>query len=539
MDYWQLSERVKLVQSKLDIYEIVSKYVTLRKDGELYFGRCPFHEDEGESLAVNPIEGKFYCVGCHAGGSTLNFVARVQNISLIEAFELQAKNFDLKFDSTKIDFDAERIERRNRELAEINDYARDFYHEILMNAAEGETCRKYLESRGIKKREIEKFQLGFTPNNAKDLTAFLDGYDFKLYEIIQSGLVESTDEGFNDKFRECVTIPILNRFGNTTALIGQILDYDKKVFYESEGITSKYVYPKESSVFNQRQLIFGLNAARSEIVKSNSVIVVEDCLDAVYLSSAGIENVIAVFAKTLNVEQAEILSVLAKRIIFCLKTGDAIEIEEDVLTSIARQGGKIFIAALSESIYEFVSKNGTEIFRQSLDGSLPFDDYEFSKRGYDESKATQKIVPVNQNSQTIFESLSMRRAGEAVLKIACRDAGIFKYAMAVLPKEFFSESQQALIEYLTICLDENSRPNKEGAAIFFDGKVDENILNMLENSQSPTDSERLAFEDGMDFLLKKLRRVNYSQIKIKAVTEKNSGDKEMKKLLELTKQNTK
>ena len=524
------------MQNNLDIYEIISKHVALRKDGELYFGRCPFHKDEGESLAVNPIEGKFYCVDCHAGGSALNFVARIKNISFMEAFELQAKNFNLKFDSTKIDFNAERIARSNRELTEINDYARDFYQEILMNADEGEPCRKYLESRGIKKREIEKFQLGFAPNHVKDLMTFLDWYDFKLYEMVQSGLVESTDEGFNDKFQDCITIPILNQFGNTAALIGRIYDFEKKIFYESEGITSKYVYPKESPFFNRRQLIFGLKAARRAIVKTNSVIIVEDCLDAVYLSSVGVENVVAVFADTLTIEQAEILAGLAKRIIFCLKTGDTLEIEEEVIVSVARQDGKIFVAALPENIYEFVSKNGTEIFLQNLNDSLPFDDYEFSKRLAPDGEAAQKIVPVN---QIFIKSPATKKAGEAILRVACRESGLFRYVMNVLPKEIFSDSQQALIEYLMICLDENSRPNKEGAAIFFEGDVDEKILSMLENTQSPTDYERIAFEDGLDFLAKKIWSVDYSHIKIDAMIEKNFGNKNLKKLTDFSNQNKK
>ena len=535
MDYLQLSERVRLVQNTLNIYEIVSRHVILRKDGELYVGKCPFHDDDGESLAVNTGEGKFYCYGCHAGGNALNFMARVNNTDLMAAFEFQAKKLGFEINPTTIDFDAEKIERVNRELTEINDYARDFYHEILMTADEGDTCRKYLESRGITKREIEKFQLGFATNHVNDLAEFLDWYDFKFYAMLQSGLVESTDEGFKDKFNECITIPVQNRFGKTAVLIGRVLDFEKKIFYESEGVVNEYVYPKENSVFNRSQLIFGMNFARNEIVKSNSVIVVESCLDAISLMSAGVENVVAVFDKTLTAAQADNLVTFAKRIIFCLKNGDALNFDEEVLTSISRQEGKLFVAALSESPCEFVNTNGTETFYKTLENALPVRDYEFSKITYVATTALSRTAAQFSPVSTV-ESVAVRKAGASILKVACREIGLFKYVMAILPPEIFSKSQQKAIEYLQLCASENSRPDKEGAAIFFDGNVDEEFLAMLEDTKDLTAIDRKAFEDGLDFLSRKVWSQKYSAEKRRAMDENSLSDKVLKNLLEMTKQ---
>lgn len=541
MDYLQLSERVKLLQSKLNIYEIISMHVTLRKDGEFYVGRCPFHEDEGESLRVNASEGKFYCCGCHVGGNVLNFMARIQNLSLIETAELKAKDFGLDLYSTNINFNDEKFTRQSRELTEINNYAQNFYHEILTTADEGDACRKYLESRGITKKDIEKFQLGFAPNHDRALTNFLDEYDFKLYEMIQSGLVEGTDEGFTDKFQDCITVPIQNQFG-ITALIGRVFDYEKKIFYESEGVSSKYIYTKENSIFNRRQIIFGLQSARSAIVKSNSVIVVYDCLDAIFLNSAGVENVVTVFDKTLTQDQAEILSMLAEKIIFCLKQGDELQLEEDVVKSIAQQKSKVFVAAFSENLYEFVSANGIENFYKNLEDSVPFDKYEFSKKLYTQSKdiilkPNTQNLPVKINSP--IENNTIEKAGATILNLACREPGLFKYAKALLPKEIFSKLHQEFIEYLSICLEENSRPDKEGAEIFFDGKVDKKILNMIENTNFITSKEQLAFEDAMEFLLRKVWHSDYVQIKNAAAEEEKFGNKNLKKLNDMNNQDKK
>ncbi|MBQ7629363.1 MAG: hypothetical protein IJS81_03975, partial [Selenomonadaceae bacterium] len=271
MDYLKFSACVKLVKGKSNILEIFSKYAKLRENGKFYVGNCPFHEDKNESLTVNPIEGIYYCFGCHAGGDVFNFMARAENISLAEALELQAKNVGVDIYSTKFNLEDERV---NNRLKEVNDYARDFYHELLTNGDEGDSCRKYLESRGISKREIEKFQLGFAPNVNGKLSAYLEDYGFKFELILQAGLVDATPEGFLDRLQDCITIPILNQFGQTTALIGQISDFEKKVFYETEGVTSQFIFPRETPIFNSNKLIFGLNAAKNAIVKSNSVIAV-------------------------------------------------------------------------------------------------------------------------------------------------------------------------------------------------------------------------------------------------------------------------
>ena len=508
MDYLKFSAYVKLVKSRSDILQIFSKYTTLRENGKVYVGKCPLHEDDGESLTLNPNEGIYYCYGCHAGGDVFNFVARAENLSLEEAVKLQANFVGVDINSPNLNLDDERSNIRNRALLEVNDYARDFYHELLTKTDEGESCRKYLQSRGITKREIGKFQLGFAPNVIGKLAAYLEDYGFKFELILQAGLVDATPEGFLDKFQDCVTIPILNQFGQTTALIGQISDFEKKFFYETEGLTTPYIFPKDGPIFNKSQLIFGLNEARNFIVKSNFVIVVENCLDAICLAGAGVENVVATFDKTLTQWQAEKLTLLTKKIIFCLKDGDTLPIDEETTKSLSLNKASFFIVVLPNNPYEYVNENGKDIFLQALENAIPFKEYKFLQTTYEKLEKKKSLATENQSADLIKYPPIVPKLGMAILKMACRDPAVFRYVKAVIPMNIFSEQHQKAIEYLKICLDENSPPDKEGAAIFFEGNIDKDfldILNIMEKGAPLNDIERLAFEDALEYLLKRIR----------------------------------
>ena len=523
MDYLKFSACVNLVKSKTNILEIFSKYAKLRENGKFYVGNCPFHEDKNESLTVNPIEGIYYCFGCHAGGDVFNFMARAENISLAEALELQAKNVGVDIYSTKFNLEDERVNNRLKALTEVNDYARDFYHELLTNGDEGDSCRKYLESRGISKREIEKFQLGFAPNVNGKLSAYLEDYGFKFELILQAGLVDATPDGFLDRLQDCITIPILNQFGQTTALIGQISDFEKKVFYETEGVTSQFIFPRETPIFNSNKLIFGLNAAKNAIVKSNSVIAVDNCLDAIGLIGAGVENVIATFDKTLTAGQAEILTRLAEKIIFCLKDGDALPIDEDALRIISSNDVKFFVAALPKNPSEYISENGKDIFLQKINDAVIFDNYKLHKRTY--------LIEEKNSYPKLMKSPIIKKMGAAILKVACRDPSVLRYVIAILPQEVFDERHRQAIEYLKICLDENSPPDKEGAAIFFEGNVDEDFLNIIENNAPLTEIDKLAFEDAIDYLLNVVWEEDYSTTKLDALI----SQEKLTELLQMTK----
>ena len=159
---------------------------------------------------------------------------------------------------------------------------------------------------------------------------------------------------------------------------------------------------------------------------------------------------------------------------------------------------------------EYVSENGKDIFLQNIDDAVLFDNYKFHKRTYD--AVEKKKAQENEKSFSgliKYPPLALK-IGVAVLKVACRDPAMLKHVITLVPKDIFDAEHQKAIEYLKICLDENSRPLKEGAAIFFEGKIVKEFQNILESKEPLSDEERLAFEDAFEYLLKLIKEKEYS-----------------------------
>ena len=533
MDYLQLSECVNLVESYLNISDVVARYANLKKVGEYYLCRCIFHDDDGESLIVNPEKGKFYCPVCHTGGNALKFLAMAEKIRLFDALESKAKEFRLELYPKKIGFEEARYEAKKRELAEIKEYASDFYHEILINTDKGAVCRKYLESRGISNFAIEKFNIGYASEDNKNLTRFLYEYNFNVGMILESGFIARKVNLFEDKFQKCVVFPFSDEVGKVTAIIGRVIDFEKQIFYESDGVNSKYIYPEETSSFNKRGLIFGLNIAYKSAKREGAVIIVEDCLDAVILSSTGFENVVAIPENNLTSEIAKLLTKYAKRIIFCLKYGDKLEIEDEILKSVANDEGTIFIAALPEKPIEYLSENGKDAFFKYIKNPVRFDKYKFFTRILSDNEPKEEIKIPIVHSSNFKHPVEIRRdkfRGVAFLKLLCLDMDFLDYVSQIIPPEIFDyEPHREIYRYLQICLDEDSPPDKEDAIEYFDKESYKEFLKIMadpevveEVQQTPTDAIiylesdkktiRKAAEDATQQLLNKMVHTDYSNL---------------------------
>lgn len=530
MDYLQFSECVNLVENNLKIDEVVARYAHLRKAGEYYRCRCLFHDDDGESLIVNPEAGIFYCPVCHAGGNALKFFAMAEKASLFEVIENQAKIFNVDLHPKKVDFNVVRFEAKKRELAEINEYAGNFYNDVLKVTNEGAFCRKYLESRGISKFAVEKFNIGFASEDSTELIRFLYEYNFNVGTILESGLISRKENLFEDKFKDCMIFPFSDPYGKITTLIGRVFDFEKKVFDESAEVTSKYIFPDENAVFNVKNIIFGLNAIQTNSYAKDTVIIVEDCLDAVILSSAGIKNVVAIPKNNLTVEIAKSLTKYASRIIFCIKNGDKLQLEEDSLKAVANASGTVFIATLPENPVEYLNKEGKDAFFEFIKNPICFDEYEFSKRNVSENITHIEVkdkVPVATHVVNTSENRSNKYLGVMLLKLACFDSDFLNYVTKILTPEIFDyEPHKEIFRYINICYDENSAPNKEEAMEFLDKNSYKEFLKILKDPEvieeirrTPADvivylgsdeiNIRMAAEDAAEKLLNKMSNTDY------------------------------
>jgi len=225
---------LKDLLGKIDIVDIISSYIELKRVGNSYTARCPFHPDDTPSFYVSPSKGIFKCFGCGVGGDAIKFVSLYENIDYWEAVEKLAKRYGI---SIKL----RRKEKDSKLLVALQKVA-EFYHEQLK---ESKQAIDYLQSRGINSKSIGKFTLGFAGNTEKLIKLLSEEGLLEVYE--KSGNITKIEEGvYRDLFKNRLVIPVRDIKGDVIAFGGRSLD----------GSQPKYINSPESEIFKKRSNLF-------------------------------------------------------------------------------------------------------------------------------------------------------------------------------------------------------------------------------------------------------------------------------------------
>ncbi|MCX8164548.1 MAG: DNA primase [Aquificaceae bacterium] len=284
---------------KIDIVEVISSYMELKRVGNNYVARCPFHPDDTPSFYVSPSKGIFKCFGCGVGGDAVKFVSLYENLDYWEALDRLARRYN-------ITLKLKRKEKDNKLLLALQ-RAADFYHQELK---ENKEVLEYLKGRGLSARAISKFNLGYGGATEKLVKLLKEEGLLEAYE--KSNNIIQIEKGlYRDLFRNRLVIPIRDVGGNVIAFGGRSLD----------GSNPKYVNSPESEIFKKRSSLFGLYEAKEHIKEEGEVILVEGYFDLISLWQEGIKNCVAPLGTALTEDQALILSKLAKRVLI-LYDGD-------------------------------------------------------------------------------------------------------------------------------------------------------------------------------------------------------------------------
>ena len=301
------------------IVDVVGEFVTLRKSGVNYKGLCPFHDDKNPSFMVSPAKNICHCFVCGKGGTPAGFLMEHEQISYPEALRWLAKKYNIEIIEKELT-DEERKEQSEREsMFIVNEWAKDWFHQILLNDPDGIAIGKqYFRSRGIRDDIIEKFQLGYAPQqrDALSTAALKAGYQAEF--LVKTGLCFSPDnEGAQDekkakplvdRYRGRVIFPWLNVSGKVVAFGGRLLDARTK------GVAQKYVNSPDSEIYHKERELYGLYQAKKAIVKEDRVFMVEGYTDVIAMHQAGIENVVANSGTALSLHQIHTLHRFTKNI---------------------------------------------------------------------------------------------------------------------------------------------------------------------------------------------------------------------------------
>ena len=292
VSYQQAVEQIK---NNLDIVDVISKYVVLKKTGRNFQGLCPFHNEKTPSFVVTPDKQIFKCFGCGEGGDVFTFLMKINNQTFNEVIEEQASNMGIELPKRNL----KNISIHKAEKERLYDAMEQACKFFKNNLESNQKALEYLEKRGINEIAISKFSLGLAPKGNFELKTHLTKLGFTIEELNKAGLVYEKDGNFIDRFKNRIIIPIKDVNSNTIAFGARaILD----------GQMPKYINSPESIIYNKSSVLFGLNRAKDAITKNDSVIFMEGYFDVISAHLGGVENAVATCGTALTQQHIKLIS---------------------------------------------------------------------------------------------------------------------------------------------------------------------------------------------------------------------------------------
>ncbi len=290
------------LRARADIVQVVSSYLPLKKNGHRYWGLCPFHNEKTASFSVDSQRQLYYCFGCKAGGTVIQFVMDMERLDFAEAVRLLADRLHMVPPEIKEDEAYQKSRALKERLTEANRLAAQFYHQRLY-APEGVQVLQYLHGRGLDDGVIRRFGLGAATGGRDDLTEHLIKEGYTLEETQRAGLTVFREGKAIDMFRNRAIFPIID-------LYGQVLGFGGRTMGDAK---PKYLNTADTPAFNKRLGVYAANLLR-KVRNLPRVILVEGYMDVVALSQFGVEGVVATLGTSLTQEQARLLKRFAPQV---------------------------------------------------------------------------------------------------------------------------------------------------------------------------------------------------------------------------------
>ncbi len=359
-------QTVDRIMDSVNIVDVVSDFVSLRKAGVNYKGLCPFHDDTTPSFMVSPTKGICHCFACGKGGNAVNFLMEHEQITYPEALRWLANKYNIEIEERELSDDEKREQSERESMFIVNEWAKDYFQDILHNDVDGQAIGKqYFRSRGIRDDIIKKFQLGFAPSSRTALSTAAKAKGYQEEFLVKTGLCYRKDNGeLTDRYAGRVIFPWLNISGRVNAFGGRLLDSRTK------GVQQKYVNSPESDIYHKDHELYGLFQAKKAIAKEDRVYMVEGYTDVIAMHQCGIENVVANSGTALSTHQIKILHRFTSNIVL-LYDGDEAGIHAamrgtDMLLS-EGMNIKVLILPDGDDPDSFSRKHSAEEFRKYID----------------------------------------------------------------------------------------------------------------------------------------------------------------------------
>ena len=295
-------DKITEIKNTVDIVDIISDVVTLKKTGKNYIGLCPFHSEKTPSFTVSPEKKIFHCFGCHAGGNVFTFIMKNEGISFPEAVRMIAAKCGIDIPAQRLSQGQKRKISEREKLLDVNRQATDYFCNILTKSPTGKNAKEYLKKRKINKVIIKDFALGYAQDGWDNLTSYFLKKKISQTLLEKSGLIipRKKGSGFYDRFRARIIFPIFN-------ISSQVIGFGGRVMDDSDPKNAKYLNSPETPVYNKSSSLYGLNRAKDKCREYKTVFIVEGYFDLLALHQHNIINSVATLGTSLTADHVLIL----------------------------------------------------------------------------------------------------------------------------------------------------------------------------------------------------------------------------------------
>jgi DNA primase len=292
-------DKISEIKNIVDIVDIISDIVLLKKVGRNYVGLCPFHTEKTPSFTVSPEKQIFYCFGCGTGGNVFNFLMNHDGLSFFETAKMLANRYGIEIPAQTMSPEQKRRISERESLLAANKQAMDFFKHSLLSDVEGKIALEYLKKRGIGEDTVTIFNLGFAPAGWDSLLNYFSKKNISHELVEKSGLIikRKSKNGYYDRFRNRIIFPIFD-------VSKQVLGFGGRVMDDS---LPKYLNSPETSVYNKSRSLYGLHIAKEHCRASETVYIVEGYFDLLALHQHGILNSVATLGTSLTQGHVQIL----------------------------------------------------------------------------------------------------------------------------------------------------------------------------------------------------------------------------------------
>jgi len=356
-------EIIDEVRQASDVVAVIGQYVPLKKAGQNWKARCPFHQEKTPSFNVNPAKQIWHCFGCGKGGNVYTFLMEYEKVSFIEAVRTLAQRAGINLPANAQEYQPGAHDL----LYQANEFAAKFFQERLAGPS-GQIAREYLKTRGVEQATSDLFRLGSAPNAWDELIKAATREGLSLPLLKEAGLVvpNERETGHYDRFRHRVMFPFFSLGGRAIGFGGRSLD-DKP--------TAKYLNSSESPIYHKGRGLYGLFQARSAIAERREAVVVEGNLDVIIPFQAGFRNVVATAGTALTSDQCKLLSRYAARVVLCYDADQAGQNAAERAIELLLDAGldvRIAIPPVGKDPDRTVREHGPEFFERMTAEAMSF-----------------------------------------------------------------------------------------------------------------------------------------------------------------------